>query len=258
MVMAVNATRKEVIDGIVNLVSAGNVVKDGKLPPERELAALLGTTRPALREGLIALEALGILEIRDRQGIFLVRAPFDDACRNFASAQMWPLDVLSQVMEIRQVLDPPAAALAALRHSPRDLSRLEECLGVLETLRRDRDPNEASLGAYWNRILHGTIFSATGNSLLSRMYESLLEMTETGIAAMRIDILDSAEPERSERILEQHRRLVEAIRSRNPRAAGQASREHLQYTVKTLIGLSRVSPLSDLFTGRLETSLQGI
>ncbi len=64
-----NETRKDLIRRLTDLVSQGNVVTGGKLPPERELAALLGTTRPLLREGLIALEALGLLEIRDRQGI---------------------------------------------------------------------------------------------------------------------------------------------------------------------------------------------
>ncbi|HPK07677.1 MAG TPA: FCD domain-containing protein, partial [Aminivibrio sp.] len=207
-----NETRKDLIRRLTDLVSQGNVVTGGKLPPERELAALLGTTRPLLREGLIALEALGLLDIRDRQGIFLAEGNPEEIKRVLGQAQIWPMEVLSQVMEIRQLLDPGAAALAALRRKDRDLEKMDECISMLEKIHTEQDPHEAPLGAYWNTVLHATIFRATGNTLLSRLYESLLEMSEKGISAMRMEVLDSAAPDRTEKILDQHRTLVAAIR----------------------------------------------
>ncbi|TDY64884.1 GntR family transcriptional regulator [Aminivibrio pyruvatiphilus] len=251
-----NETRKDLIRRLTDLVSQGNVVTGGKLPPERELAALLGTTRPLLREGLIALEALGLLEIRDRQGIFLAEGNPDEIKRVLGQAQVWPMEVLSQVMEIRQLLDPGAAALAALRRRERDLEKMDECISMLEKIHREQDPHEAPLGAYWNTVLHATIFRATGNTLLSRLYESLLEMSEKGISAMRMEVLDSAAPDRTEKILEQHRVLVSAIRAQDLLRAREASRLHLKFTIDTLVDLSRVTPISNFFAQRMDSVLK--
>jgi len=251
-----NETRKDLIRRLTDLVSQGDVVSGGKLPPERELAALLGTTRPLLREGLIALEALGLLEIRDRQGIFLAEGNPDEIRRVLGRAQVWPMEALSQVMEVRQLLDPGAAALAALRRKERDLEKMDECISMLEKIHREQDPHEAPLGAYWNTVLHATIFRATENTLLSRLYESLLEMSEKGISAMRMEVLDSAAPDRTEKILEQHRTLVSAIRDQDLLRAREASRLHLKFTIDTLVELSRVTPLSNFFAQRMDSVLK--
>jgi GntR family transcriptional repressor for pyruvate dehydrogenase complex len=251
-----NETRKDLIRRLTDLVSQGDVVCGGKLPPERELASLLGTTRPLLREGLIALEALGLLDIRDRQGIFLAEGNPDEIRRVLGQAQVWPMELLSQVMEIRQLLDPGAAALAALRRKERDLGKMDECIAMLEKVHCEQDPHEAPLGAYWNTVLHATIFRATGNTLLSRLYESLLEMSEKGISAMRMEVLDSASPDRTEKILEQHRALVSAIRDQDLLRAREASRIHLKFTIDTLVDLSRVTPLSNFFAQRMDSVLQ--
>jgi GntR family transcriptional repressor for pyruvate dehydrogenase complex len=251
-----NESRKDLIRRLTDLVSQGNVVTEGKLPTERELAALLGTTRPLLREGLIALEALGLLEIRDRQGIFLAEGNPEEIKRVLGQAQVWPMEVLSQVMEIRQLMDPGAAALAAQRRKERDLEKMDECISMLEKIHEERDPHEGPLGAYWNTVLHATIFRATGNTLLSRLYESLLEMSEKGISAMRMEVLDSAAPDRTEKILEQHRALVKAIRDQDLLRAREASRLHLKFTIDTLVELSRVTPLSNFFAQRMDSALK--
>ncbi|MBP6331875.1 MAG: FadR family transcriptional regulator [Aminivibrio sp.] len=251
-----NESRKDLIRRLTDLVSQGNVVTEGKLPTERELAALLGTTRPLLREGLIALEALGLLEIRDRQGIFLAEVNPEEIKRVLGQAQVWPMEVLSQVMEIRQLMDPGAAALAAQRRKERDLEKMDECISMLEKIHEERDPHEGPLGAYWNTVLHATIFRATGNTLLSRLYESLLEMSEKGISAMRMEVLDSAAPDRTEKILEQHRALVKAIRDQDLLRAREASRLHLKFTIDTLVELSRVTPLSNFFAQRMDSALK--
>ena len=251
-----NETRKNLIDRLTVLVSEGNIVSDGKLPPERKLASMLNTTRPLLREALIALEALGLLDIRDRQGIFLAEGNPEDMRRTLAQAQVWPLEILSQVMEIRQLLDPGAAALAALRRRKGDLEKMNECIATLEKIHTLQDPDEAALGAYWNTILHATIFRATGNTLLARLYESLLEMSEKGISAMRLQVLDSREPSRTEKILEQHRTLVAAIEDQDVEQARDASRAHLKHTIDTLVELSQVTPLSNFFAQRMDTVLR--
>lgn len=249
-----NESRKKLIERLADLVSRGDVLAGGKLPPERELAEMLGTSRPALREAEIALEALGILDIRDRQGVYLAQDDADRMNIALGQAKVWPMDVLSQVMEIRQLLDPPAAAIAAVRRSDRDMARLERCIDELESVERTGGPEKADLGAYWNVALHGTIVAAARNALLSRMYETLLDMTKTGISAMRMDVLDSSRPEKTTETLEQHRAIVAAIAQGDSGEARRASEIHLQRTIEVLVDMGRVAPASNFFTAGAEVA----
>ena len=200
-----NNTRRELIKRLTDLISTGDIAINGRLPSERDLASLLGTSRPLLREALISLEALGYLDIRDRQGIYLTGALSSDALRGLGQAQVWPMEILSQVMEIRQILDPGSTALAALRRTDRDMEKLEECMAILEEIHSEHAPDEAVRGAYWNTVLHSTIYKATGNTLLARLYEGLLDMSEKGVTAMRMNVINSSTPAGAALVLEQHR-----------------------------------------------------
>jgi GntR family transcriptional regulator, transcriptional repressor for pyruvate dehydrogenase complex len=251
-----NSTRKDLIQKLINLIAKGNIAANGKLPSERELASLLETSRPLLREALISLDALGYLEIRDRQGIFLAGENPNEALQALGQAQVWPMEILSQVMEIRQIMDPGATALAALRRKARDIDKMSECISMLEKIHSEHDPNEASLGAYWNKVLHSTIFNATGNTLLARLYESLLEMSEKGISAMRKNVLNYGTPDTNKQVLEQHQNLVAAIRDKDMDRAREASKAHLKYTIGSMVQMSRVTPVSNFFARRMVSILR--
>jgi GntR family transcriptional regulator, transcriptional repressor for pyruvate dehydrogenase complex len=251
-----NATRKELIEKLTNLISKEEILKDGKLPSERELASMLDTSRPLLREALISLEALGYLDIRDRQGIFLTGANPNEALQALGQAQIWPMEILSQVMEIRQMLDPGVTALAALRCKDSDIEKLEECIVMMEKIQLKHDPDEDSEGAYWNKVLHSTIFNSTGNTLLARLYEGLLEMSEKGISAMRRNVLNWGTPDTNKMVLEQHQNLVAAIRNRDTDRAREASKIHLGYTIESMVQWSRVSPVSNFFAQRMASILR--
>jgi DNA-binding FadR family transcriptional regulator len=81
-------------------------------------------------------------------------------------------------------------------------------------------------------------------------------MSEKGISAMRMEVLDSAAPDRTEKILEQHRDLVSAIRDQDLLRAREAARLHLKFTIDTLVELSRVTPLSNFFAQRMDSVLK--
>jgi GntR family transcriptional regulator, transcriptional repressor for pyruvate dehydrogenase complex len=251
-----NSTRKDLIQRLIKFISKGDISIDGKLPSERELASLLNTSRPLLREALISLEALGYLDIRDRQGIYLTGENTNEAMRALGQAQVWPMEILSQVMEIRQIMDPGAAALAALRCKEKDIEQLNECISMLEKIHSEHDPQEASLGAYWNKMLHSTIFKATGNTLLARLYEGLLEMSEKGISAMRTNVLNFGTSDTNEQVLRQHRNLAAAIRDRDMDRAREASKAHLKYTIGSMVRMSRITPVSDFFARRMDSILR--
>ena len=108
-----NDKRRQVIEKLLEKINSGEVVSQDKLLPERRLAEVVGETRPVVREGLIVLEAMGVLDIRDRQGIYLSSTEENEAKMMLHKVRGWPADMLSRVMEVRQIVEPPATAIAA-------------------------------------------------------------------------------------------------------------------------------------------------
>jgi DNA-binding FadR family transcriptional regulator len=90
---------------------------DGRVPPERELAAELGLARSALRQALAALEAEGKLDRHVGRGTFLVGSPR-------ASGTTSP----GETMQVRAMLEPSIIPLVIEAATRRDFERLEECL----------------------------------------------------------------------------------------------------------------------------------
>lgn len=248
-----NESRKKTIDDIMTLIQSGDIVnKRGKLPTERELCELLQVSRTLLREAVISLEAIGILEVRERQGIFLLSEERRDIPPKIGLAFLWPMETLGQVMEIREIIEGRVAYLAAVRRTEDDVQKLNRCLQMLEKIFEKHGSDEAQQGAYWNTILHNTIFQATHNAILARIHENITDLMEKSIVSMRIQILDSNQPTRTRAILDQHRSLVQAIIEKNSKKALEAAESHLAYTFSILEEQSKLHPFSDLLIRRLE------
>ena len=129
-----NDKRRQVIEKLLEKINSGEVVSQDKLLPERRLAEVVGETRPVVREGLIALVAMGVLDSRDRQGIYLSSTEENEAKMMLHKVRGWPADMLSRVMEVRQIVEPPATAIAAVRRDEKDLTKMRECLRNLREL----------------------------------------------------------------------------------------------------------------------------
>jgi len=170
-----------------------------RLPPERELAAELGISRPALREATRRLVALGILRARQGSGTYV--------------AEVDPGDLL--VVRLR--LEPLAAELAARR-------RTEEQLAVLERLAAGLDaalPDPEAFAAL-DIGLHEAVAAASGNGVLVGVLANLADVLRysrrrtAGSGALRRGAVHDLDD------------LVRAIGARDAAAAAEAMRRHLR------------------------------
>lgn len=245
-----NPKRKKVIESILELIKKKDLVVDNKLPTERNLAEMLGESRPIVREALIALEALGVLEIRDRQGIFLSSKEENEAKALLNIVGGWPADQVSRVMEMRQILDPSTAALSAIRRTNEQIEKMHSCLDEMRELVHESTPESARLGIHWNTILHMIIVNSTNNMSMVRIYEGLFSLTEGGLSMMRIETAPRDFGGR-ERVLSEHERLVAAIEKRDPDLAEQMAEIHLSHTVSAMDRLGQIMPSSNLYGKKL-------
>lgn len=241
-----NETRKSAIKKITDLIHTDGIVIEGKLPTERKLCELTGLNRLVLREALISMEGMGILDIRGRLGIFLNESRGEEIAYSIEHTPIWlPREMLSKAMEMRQIIDPPTAALAAAKRSDEDVAKLLSCIEKMEQVRALAGENEAKDGAYWNSILHGTICDATANVMLSRAHESVASLIERGVSSMRVH-MPERHPEWRDMILDEHRKIVQAIVNSNPVLAKKLMDRHIKHTVESMLLLGQINHSSCL------------
>jgi DNA-binding FadR family transcriptional regulator len=215
---------------LAQAIRLGMVATGDQLPPERELAERLQVSRVTLREAIAALRDAGYLETRRGRagGTFVVYR--DDALPVAGPDEAAALaremgDKLHDALDFRRVVEPGAAALAATRSlSAAERAHLTACLAAAAD-RRAADRRVA------DSRLHLAIATAGGSPSLAAAVADV-QVTVDRLLAL-IPVL--------ERNLEhsdaQHRRIVEAILSGDPRGARTAMEEHCDGTAELLRGL---------------------
>jgi GntR family transcriptional repressor for pyruvate dehydrogenase complex len=199
------SVRREAVGALRDAIAGGRWRPGDRLPGERDIAAALGVSRGAAREALRELATQGLIEGRRGSGTYV--------------ASVDP----TELAEVRLVVEPLAARLAAERHSAPEADALE---GMLARLAVTVEDPEAFAAA--DVELHAGVIRASGNSVLERMYEQLtaLLVLSRGVTAR--------EPGRLERSLVQHEELVAAILAHDGRRAESAMRRHIRSVGRTI------------------------
>jgi len=227
--------REDLVRQLQKMILDPDVFSSGKLAPERELASRLRVSRALLREAIITLEALGYIEIRERQGAFIKAPESADFSASMKYAIFWPGDLLINLMEMRLLIEPPIAGQAALRRTGEELSRMRACIAQLDAAQNTPDFGSSS-GAQWDSMLHMLVVEAAKNPLLTRLYEGMRSTMDSYIIISRQRLL--ALETWPAKILSEHTALVDAIEERNAAKAEEAQRRHLSSALQKLRDIS--------------------
>ena len=207
---------EEVVAQLERLILDGALRPGDKLPPERELAERFDVSRSAVREAIRALELKGFAEPRPGEGT-LVRIPtIDSLLSPLASLLSQKHDLVSELLEVREMIEPAVAARAARNAGPEDLARLE---GILN--RQKEKVSRQELAIEEDSEFHYTIARATKNSVILKVLDMMMDiLRESRERSLQVE-------GRREKSLAGHRRIFNAIKRRDPEAAEAAMRQHL-------------------------------
>ena len=218
------ALPEQIVRQLVALVRSGELKPGDKLPAERTLADSLGVGRPTLREALRALQLLGILDIRHGGGVFVSELQPDTLLgplHLFLSLDPHSLDT---ILEARKVIEGALLAFVAKTIDDGAIAQLKANLAEFERVverSRAQDLDPARLNEL-AQDFRGIIEAAVDNPILTRAVKSLDLLSAA--TRSRISATGSLE-----RLLENHRRMVEALVRHDSVAAQQALEAHIDY-----------------------------
>jgi len=197
------------------IVTADLKVGD-QLPTELELAKQFAVSRTAVREAIKALREKGLVEIRLGRGTFVTKGA-EGAVRHSLGLLLKSENGLANLAEVREILEPEIAALAATRITKENIAAMKEALDAMETTLNNPDVfAEADLD------FHLALAEATQNPLIPSLMDSIIDLlreerkrtgsVEGGLARGQYH----------------HKKILEAVVQRDPRIARQAMQDHLQ------------------------------
>jgi GntR family transcriptional repressor for pyruvate dehydrogenase complex len=210
---------------VLELINSDRLRPGDQLPPERELATLLGASRPSLREALRSLKAQGRLEIRHGSGVFVA----DPATtRSLRAALLSEQMSLTELFDMREVLELPAAAWAAQHH---DTTKLDQVKQAYDTLMAATDTLETdwALLQQLDADFHMRIVEAADNRFLIRTLGVLQEILSRGMeTTLHI-------PGRLQRSRRDHQRILDALLAGDATAARRAAGAHISSARKAAL-----------------------
>lgn len=205
---------QKVVGYITQLAVDKKLQPGDRLPPERELAELLGVSRTVLREAITALEEKGLIEVRQGSGAYVRNLSSETVSECFSIFLSSATAGYLELMDIRSILDQEMAGRLAMHATQCDIDKLQQHIVRLEGLIDSPDAFADEDAAF-----HYEFYRATGNHVLLTIMRPIMSLL---VEAMRATFEAPGSRESSLRL---HRRLVECIQARDPQGARTAMAE---------------------------------
>ena len=211
---------KRVGDELRAEISAGRFVVGDKLPSQSDLTERFDVSRTVVREAIASLQADGMVEARQGAGVFITaRTPASAFA--FQTIDHARISSILETLELRTAVEIEAAGLAATRRSP---LQEEEIFRAHQAVAAQIASGEVSTGADF--AFHRAIAAATNNPRFGEFLD-LLGKAAIPRAAIQADGNEAVRASYLERILDEHKRIAQAISERDEQGARDAMRTHL-------------------------------
>ncbi len=208
---------EQIVQQIEASILRGELKPGNRLPAERELAEQFGVSRTAVREAVKALIQLGLVDAQPGRGTFVTHRSPSGVRDVMAHILKGDLDLGTRnLVEVREILEPEIAALAAQRAGAEHLAAMQTAIAQMDQTLEDIDAFiEADLD------FHLALAEGSRNPLILALIDNLVDILRT--ARRRIALV----PGGIHRAQEHHKRIYEAVKQGDPAAARQAMSSHM-------------------------------
>ena len=209
---------EQIVQQVEESIHRGALKPGDQLPPERELAQQFGVSRTAVREAVKALREKGMVEAYPGRGTFItdgtsytIKQSLDRMMKTGqAEGSLY-------LAEVREILEPEIAALAATRADEEDISAMREAVAIMDSAKKDPDEFiEADLD------FRLALAEAATNPFILSLIDSIVGVLRE--QRLRIFHVDGG-PERGQY---HHKRILDAVEHRDALGAREAMKAHLR------------------------------
>jgi GntR family transcriptional repressor for pyruvate dehydrogenase complex len=216
---------RRIADSIAADIQSGRYKPGDRLPPERDLAVQYGVSRPTLREAMIALEILGMIEAKHGLGIIVTKTKPDPL--PFSDSEIGAFELI----EARRLLEGEVCALAATLITDEQVTELEGLVNQMHHADLERAERA-------DREFHVLIAKISGNGAIASCVENLWDWRYRSPLARNI-LARAANLGMGARI-DEHGDILAALKSRSGNAARQAMHDHLDRVIEHLLNATEI------------------
>jgi len=216
-VIAREGIAEQVVELILNQIRSGDLVPGQKLPSERDLAADLGVGRPSLREALRALSILGVIDIRQGDGLFVSQLLPDQLLEPLSFFLSLSEHSMDQLFEARIIYESGITGIAARTLNSEGMKTLRRCI---EEGERAIDDPKTFLEL--DVRFHQTITRAAKNPFLEKTADAFRALS---LASRSLTV---SLPQIRQRAHADHEKIFEALLYRDEELASKSMAQHLR------------------------------
>ena len=209
---------EQIANQIERRILSGELRSGDRLPTERELAEQFGASRTAVREAMKSLAQRGLVDMKPGRGTLVIDGTSKAMQQSLGlMLKVGQAGLSDSLVEVRGILEPEIAALAALRAGHEHIVAMQEAVDVMDASLRDAD---AYIDA--DNDFHQALAKGTRNVLILSLVNSIVNL----LSEQRKQIF--AVPGGPERGQFHHKLILDAVRRRDAPAAHEAMRAHLE------------------------------
>jgi len=216
----------QIADKLRALMEQPDFARNGRLPPERELAERLGVSRPTVREALVALELEGRVEIRMGSGVYVCATQGEAPSAVPNEDELG--DSLVDNMAARSLIEGAIVASVAPFAKPKALKALR---AIYDDMAREVAAGQVPIGP--DRAFHAAIAHMSGNEVLIRLIASLFDERHSPLSTKLRDHFENDGTWRA--ALGEHKEILEALEARDPVQAQAAMQRHIKASLERVM-----------------------
>lgn len=226
---------EEVSEAILAMIKNGTLKPGDKLLPVHQLAEQFQVGRSAVREALSALRAMGLIEMKQGEGTYVRNFDASSLTTSLNATLLMKQEDIVNLLEVRKVLEVGAVRAAAVKRTEENLHNMQHWLDEMQKSIGNEDGGEQA-----DFRFHMAIAEASHNNILLELMNHVSEMIAEAIGETRRIIL-YGEQTTAERLLEEHRKIYEAVLENDIEAAQQAMQDHLTNVESMVTGIEKTN-----------------
>ncbi|MGG0285805.1 FadR/GntR family transcriptional regulator [Peribacillus butanolivorans] len=212
---------------LLNMIETGQFRPGSKLPTEKELTAHFSVSRAPIREALSMLRAAGVINSRQGGGSYVEETTSSTFIHRI-QVERDDVENIKYLFEMRKILEPEAAYLAALRRTPKCLDQMKNILKRM----KEESIEKGTTAIHSDIEFHSSIIKATQNPIMIQTLESLSTLYEK---ALNITLRPNEQLKRKRKaVYDEHQSILLAIEAEEPELAKLQCQIHLRNAEKKL------------------------